>query len=257
MIIFDNGAFKSGSTWLMHLALQLRPCVEPPQQYWNPAWKSRPAYSVAHGRLLEFLRDPSIRGQDIMVKFHHSSRRGRNAMLAHPEARVLNIRRDLRDVVVSAYHHQIKARGNPIDFEQYYWGHGRAITWKLLHFHHRWDIRSPRYLRLEYEELLADFPTQLRRLAAFLDVAIDDRRVSEIQLATSPQTLNQQYQFGDLNRFRKGGSGDWQNYLTDVHLADLELLTRTSRRLLPRLVWHNPVLRRLLAHWYNPPRRQH
>jgi hypothetical protein len=240
MIIFANGAQKSGSTWLMHIALQLRPCEEPPAAYWNPRWKSSPHYSVDHGKLRAFLKDPAINGRDLMVKFHHSYIGGRNAMLARPDARVLNIRRDLRDVIVSAYYHKVKEQGDQRDFATYYWSHGRRLAWQVLAYHIVWDIRSPRYLRLEYEDLLNDFSGQVRRVAALLDVAVTDQRIAEIQRATSPESLNEQYSFSDFNRFRKGGSGDWQNHLTDDQLADLAHLTAVARRPLVRLAARTP-----------------
>jgi hypothetical protein len=256
MIIFANGAQKSGSTWLMHIALQLRPCVEPPQEYWNPRWKSRPHYSIDHPKLKAFLADPRLTGSDVMVKFHHDQVSGRNAMLARPDVRVLNIRRDPRDVVVSAYYHRRKEQADQRDFADYYWSHGRGLAWRILLYHMVWNIASPRYLRVEYEDLLTDFAGQVRRIAALLEVPVTDERIAEIQRNTSPEAISEQFAFSDLNRFRKGGSGDWQNHLTAAHLADIERLTAAAHRLPTRLAFSGPrPVRWLLKRWSKIPRR--
>jgi hypothetical protein len=224
MLIFANGAHKSGSTWLMHLSLELRPCEEPPEIYRNPKWTTPPYYSIQFHRLAEMLADRDVLRRDVLFKLHLQDPKLRSLVLAHPAVRTLNIRRDLRDVVVSQYHHWVRDERISGTFEQFYWGAGRNRAWMVLRHHLIWDVTSPRYLCLEYEDLLTDFPAQLRRLAAFLETTVTDERIAEIQHRTSPTEINRRFEFGPMNRTRKGGSGDWRSYFNEEQLTDLMML---------------------------------
>jgi hypothetical protein len=44
MLVFANGAVKSGSTWLLHIARELTGFGPPPERYANPKWTSQPVY---------------------------------------------------------------------------------------------------------------------------------------------------------------------------------------------------------------------
>ena len=123
-----------------------------------------------------------------------------DALVFSPRAKYLYIGRDGRDVVWSMYNHHANANelwyqvlndtpglvGPPIgrppaDVRQYFldWlerdGHPFWPFWENIRSW--WAIRHlPNVLMLHFAELKADMPGQIRRIAAFLDIEIDESR---------------------------------------------------------------------------------
>ncbi len=127
-----------------------------------------------------------------------------DALVFSPKAKYLYIARDGRDVVWSMHNHHLNANqvwydalnltpglvGPPIerppeDVVQYFreWlakdGHPWWPFWENIRSW--WAIRNlPNVLFLHFAELKADLPGQMRRIAAFLDIAPDEARFPEM-----------------------------------------------------------------------------
>lgn len=250
MIILANGAVKSGSTWLFHIARELTHFGPPPARYANPKWQSQPVYSIDQSKLGTFLRDGEVVGCDMLAKNHFGGRQERDLLLSLPFLRVLNITRDIRDVVTSAYHHGRLAQKNLDDFTSYYWRRGRIVAQKVMDYQIIWDVHSTRYLCVSYEELLANFSGEVERIGLFLGQPPTAADIERIYQATSPSALTANYGFSDLNRYRSGTSGDWRNHFDKDCEADLALLIQRSRHPFHRLALTGPAfLRRLCKPW--------
>jgi len=256
MIILANGAVKSGSTWLFHIARELTRFGPPPACYANPKWQSQPVYSIDQAKLGPFLGDGEVQGINILAKNHFGGRQERDLLLSHPLVRVLNITRDIRDVVTSAYHHGRLVQNNLDDFSSYYWRRGRIVAQNVLDYQIIWDLHSERYLCVSYEKLLENFSGEVKRIGLFLGHSLTVSDIERIYKATSPAVLTASYGFSDLNRFRSGTSGDWRNHFDKASEADLALLIQRSRHPLHRLALTGPsFLGRLCQPWrFNNPR---
>lgn len=250
MLLFANGAIKSGSTWLFHLARELTSFGPPPAHYANPKWTSQPAYSIDQTRLAEFLSDAQIGARDVLSKNHFGALHERKLLLTHPQVRVLNIRRDVRDVVVSAYSHDGSDRPPSDDFPTYYWARGRQVAQRVLDYQIIWDVRSPRYCCLTYEGLVADFASEAGRLARFLGLAPTSTDLERVRQATSPTALSARYPFGDFNRFRSGQAGEWWSHFDAVMTEDVAQIIRRSRHPLHRLALVGPARIRRVCRWW-------
>ena len=123
-----------------------------------------------------------------------------DALVFSPTAKYLYIGRDGRDVVWSMYNHHANANdfwyralndtpgrvGPPIErppesVRQYFvdWldkdGHPFWPFWENVRSW--WEIRGlPNVMLLHFADLKADLPGQIRRIAAFLDIAVDEQR---------------------------------------------------------------------------------
>ena len=96
------------------------------------------------------------------------------------------------------------------------------------HFTSFWSQRSkPNILIVFYEDLLRDKPTEIRKIAKFLNVVLNDEQVKVIVDATSFSTMavkestrntKQEEDEGTVSSgykfYRKGEIGDWKNYFT-------------------------------------------
>jgi hypothetical protein len=257
MIVVANGAFKSGSTWLFHIARELTGYGPPPAQYAALNWTSHPVYSVEPPLLAPFLDDVGSGSANVLTKNHLGAKAQRDLLLRHPQVRVLNITRDIRDVVVSAFYHRwepVGVRDNErfADFRSYYWQKGRLLAKHVLSYQIVWDVRSQHYLCVDYATLLAGFAGEVQRIGAFLGVPPEPEEILRIQQATTPAALARRYgaDSRDFNRFRKGGVGDWRNHFDEEIAADLEEIVKDTQRPLYRLALRGPgTLVRLYQSW--------
>ncbi len=239
MIIFVNGAQKSGSTWLMHIVLQLKP-IEPTQLVEGRGAAAAGPTTVSARHLPHLLKDRRFVTDDRVIKSHFRHAGQRRMLLGSPQVRVVDIERDIRDVAVSFYYHRQKTQAFDGAFTDFYWQQRSKWVWPVLIHRAVWDIRSPRFLLLNYDALHSDFGGQVQRLADFLAVPLPDGGIEAIARATSPQAVNRQFQWGELNRFRKGVSGEWRTHFDQAMLADIANLQRCSRTLAFRLAVHSP-----------------
>ncbi len=185
-----------------------------------------------------------------------------DALVYSPKAKYLYIGRDGRDVAWSMYNHHANANElwyqalndtpglvgpptgrPPASIRQYFleWlekdGHPFWPFWENVRGW--WEIRDlPNLLLLHYAELKADLPGQIRRIAAFLDIPIDERRWPAIvehcgfvymkAHATKTVPLGGAFWDGGAQTFvHKGTNGRWRDTLTE---ADCRCYEETARR---------------------------
>jgi hypothetical protein len=165
MLAIANGAFKSGSSWLFKILCCITQFPPPPKAYLNLEWKNP---SLHPNQLAKFLASEDFSTQNYLCKNHFGNSRERNLLLSYPNVFVFNIKRDLRDVVVSAYYHDCRVQGFEGSFEDYYWVWGRLHAHKVRKYHSVWDVSSPQVYVSSYERLKQDFTLEVNEIANFL-----------------------------------------------------------------------------------------
>jgi len=172
-----------------------------------------------------------------------------DALVFSPNARYLYIGRDGRDVVWSLYNHHANANqrfyealndtpgrvgppiGRPPDsIRQYFndWlaqdGHPFWPFWENIRTW--WEIRTlPNVFLLHFEDLKQDMPGEIRRIAQFLGIAIDEKRWPDIlehcsfdymkANATASVPLGGAFWDGGAQTFiNKGVNGRWRDVLS-------------------------------------------
>ena len=165
----------------------------------------------------------------------------------YPDARIIHIVRDGRDVAVSSMHHwwrlskdrggvfeltpeELRLRDEYAEDRQGFLASGRSIftEGRLVQLARRWDRRTgkarrdgstlygERYLEIRYEDLLLDTPAVFGRVLEFLGASSEDR-VIERCLRSSDFTRASSRRQGEENSasfFRKGVAGDWRDVFT-------------------------------------------
>ena len=186
-----------------------------------------------------------------------------DALVFSPKARYLYIARDGRDVVWSMYNHHANANafwyealndtpgrvGPPIappsdSVHRYFldWlerdGHPFWPFWENIASW--WAVRDlPNVMLLHFSELKADLPGQIRRIAGFLDIAIDETRFAAIvehcgfdymkANATKSVPLGGAFWDGGAETFvNKGTNGRWRDILTPEDNARYEAMARAQ-----------------------------
>ncbi|QXP85190.1 sulfotransferase domain-containing protein [Methylococcus sp. Mc7] len=182
-----------------------------------------------------------------------------DALVFSPRAKYLYIGRDGRDVVWSMYNHHANANrlwyealndtpdrvGPPIeqpppDIRQYWrdWldrdGHPFWPFWENVSSW--WQVRHlPNLMFLHFADLKRDMPGQMRRIAAFLDIPIDEARWDAMveyctfdwmkkNSAKSVPLAGAFWDAGAETFLHKGVNGRWRDCLTTEEVAEYESL---------------------------------
>jgi aryl sulfotransferase len=245
---------KSGTTWVQQIVAQL-------------LFDGAEDIEVAEMSPWLDLRVPpkAIKLPAIMAQTHRRFVKTHlpvDALVYSPKAKYLYIGRDGRDVVWSMYNHHANANafwyealndtpgrvGPPIgkppaSVRAYFhdWmekdGHPFWPFWENIRSW--WQIRDlPNLLLLHFNELKADLPGQIRRIAAFLDIPIDESRWPAIlehcsfdymkAHATKSVPLGGAFWDGGAETFvHKGTNGRWRDTLSEEECRWYE---ETARR---------------------------
>jgi LPS sulfotransferase NodH len=165
----------------------------------------------------------------------------------YPEAKVIHIIRDGRDVAVSAAHHarnfgRASQRGKPNETPENIFPEGQleklASEWALRVGKTVEDgpaLLGENYTEVHYEDLLRDPGAEVGRLLAFLAVGSDEKSVTRCVEAASFERLSRGRKRGEEDPssfFRKGVAGDWKHAFTGT---ERDTFDREAGELLLRL----------------------
>jgi hypothetical protein len=222
VLVVNNGAFKSGSTWLTLIARQLREFSELPPGFKSMGWKNT---SITPGRLPEFLRSTDIDARDYLIKSHYKPEDGlRPLLLETPAAKVLNIYRDPKDVLVSAYYH-FRRIGNFVGtIGDFFPKGGEELVRQLTRYHLYWDNAGveDRIFFTTYQKLHTCFDDEVFRLGRFLGVTLTMEQIRAVRQNTQFSKLSRDSVPEEKRFFRKGVMGDWQSHLTAEQAARID-----------------------------------
>ena len=165
----------------------------------------------------------------------------------YPEAKVIHIIRDGRDVAISAAHHarnfgQARRRNGPNETEGSVFTQGQleklAAEWASRvgkTVEDGPELLGNNYTEVRYEELLQEPAPEVRRLLAFLAVDSDDKTTTRCIQAASFEKLSRGRKRGEEDPssfFRKGVAGDWRYAFTR---EETDIFDREAGDLLARL----------------------
>jgi aryl sulfotransferase len=186
-----------------------------------------------------------------------------DALVFSPQAKYLYIGRDGRDMAWSMYNHHagftdqayamfnnVFGRvGDPLeppkgDVVQYFreWLNGGGMPLGVSFWDHVqgwWNARNlPNVMLLHFNNLKADLPGEMRRIADFLGIEIDEARFPAMvehctfdymqRTSKNVPVLDMIFQNGGNTFFNKGTNGRWKDLLTPADLEKYEEAVRTN-----------------------------
>ena len=188
--VFACGGFKSGTTWLLQIAVQIAYLgqAEFDNIHSVVAW---PDAAAPFRRLIVPLADDSpVRRaptQLRIIKTHLEQQ----FVPYSSEARYLVMVRDPKDVIVSGYHFIRSLLLGPLMPTVRHWvelslsGESPSGSW-ARHVASYWRVRNePNVLFLTYEDLSADPAGVIRQIARFMNVDLDATQLEAVMRATT------------------------------------------------------------------------
>lgn len=200
MWIICNGAPKGGSTWLIQLLRQTKECARVPKELQNPIWINS---SVDNRKLSEAKMILPSSPEKYYSKQHWAARHA--SLLEVKEVRVANIIRDIRDVVVSRYHHNVRLFGETKTLGQFINEGASEYIRKYVNYHRYWiDAGSKypsRYFITSYEKLTLDLISGAQELYLFCNISLPPEQLAE---AAEKTRFDKKNATGPGQFFRKG-----------------------------------------------------
>jgi hypothetical protein len=230
MLIVCNGAFKSGSTWLYNIIKSTIPSKPIPQEFHADAqWHGD---SIAIEKIPLFLEKVDYKNVNYIFKSHYGDLTTRDILLSHDHVYCLNITRDIRDVIVSAYYHFIREDGIKRPFEDYYWVKGRTLIEYVYEYHLVWPNIEGKIYVSSYERLNEDFDNEAQRIFDFLNYTLTPEKLKILRAKTSLQESRRLWKEDSKKPedcfFRKGIVGDWENHFTPAIEEDYNNVMQTT-----------------------------
>lgn len=226
MLIVCNGAMKSGSTWVTQIVEAHGRWAPIPQEFRNEKWFNP---SICPEKYDAFFKQRAYASSDWFCKQHWAREDRFLKLLEDDDVAVVNIVRDLRDVIVSFYFHDQRiGRTEAQSFLDYYFTDGRKKMTGYMTYHRFWHKPSRKvqpHLCI-FENFKRDFFLEAQRLFRFLEQPVSDEELATIHEKTR---FENKKVTGEGTFFRKGIVGDWVNHLNDEVLDDIQrLMAKTN-----------------------------
>lgn len=236
-IILSNGNYKSGSTWVTSIIKELINYQEKdfPSKYQQPKRKNY----INRYKILDFVRDNRYSPIWVSKTHIYESRIISKLDSISDEIRIVNIDRDLKDVVVSHYFHLFNNKKINYNFEDYFnlWGKYKAK--QVFDYSCAWK-RNKQSLNLQYEDLITEFDEVVEKISEFINVELTEELLLKLKQNTKidnlrsnkKQNLHEEEWF-----FRKGESGDWKNYFNSNMIKDIERIQTNQLTIKENLIY--------------------
>lgn len=222
MLLILNGAPKGGSTWLVLIVQAMGSFKRIPEEYQDEQWSNS---SIREDKIADFIDSFDYKHQNYFCKQHwvNEGDLAELNLLTVPNLKMVNIIRDVRDVLVSRYFHDLRLNLTKAEnIEDYYVAVGKKNMQQYMEYHISWHSyqRTLQPFLCSYERFHENFSEQLQELVNYLGLSktIGDREIAEIEAKTS---FSSRKETGKGKFFRKGIVGDWENHLSQVIIEDL------------------------------------
>jgi len=231
LLVICNGAFKSGSTWLFRIVKLLIPGKPIPPEFHSTAeWKGM---SIAKKKLSKFLEKVDYKNENYVCKAHYNDVKIRSLLLKFDDVYILNIKRDIRDVITSAYYHYNRRNGVKWTFDEFYWRKGRNLVGYISEYHNIWYPIEGKIYVSSYQGLYQDFDKEVRRICNFLNYYLKPGELGHLKEKTSLEIFRKSWKEEssppEKRFFRKGIIGDWKNHFTPGIEADFNKMSREAQ----------------------------
>ena len=227
MLIINAGAHKSGSTWVGGIIWRLPIEFTPP-----PPQAQQDKFDYLNG-----LAQKDVSCRNFYIKHHFSPATDKRnpadyRFLGGDNVYVVNILRDVRDVLASAYFHH-RALHDMDDIKPFFERRARGIFNFYVKYNWFWLIEAQRkvacpVLNLSYESLKLNFDDEVARLIKFLRITkkLDFQKLQQktslaAMRSSDTKPWMKAFEEDGGSFFRKGEIGDYENHFSNDMIAEV------------------------------------
>ena len=250
MLIICNGAFKSGSSWLHAILVELTivknlDLQKVPNKYTNDI--NSPT-TIIESQIGNFLLIEDYSSKNYLTKAHFFKKT--TLRRKYPEdVKFLFIERDMRDAITSHYFHMINQYRYKLSFAFYYFFIGRYKAFEIALFTYRCKKFRGEENFFRFSDLISDFEGTTRKISLSLGIAdLSDEEVKQIKEQTTLDKLRKELKKGNISYyptngddnwklFREGKIGGWRKYFKDRHLKDISRIENGKFSIFNKLVY--------------------
>jgi len=250
MLIICNGAFKSGSSWLHAIVVELTRIkelniVETPKRYTNDL--NSPT-TIIESRLHLFLDDEDYISKNYLTKSHFFRE---STLKKHYSTyvRMLFIERDMKDAIVSHFFHIRNKYRVSLNFSVYYFLLGRYKSYEIMLFNSRCEEHMGKSNFFHFSDLKNNFEKTVTEIALAIGITnLTSEELIWLKKETSIEKLRNELKNGNSKYypskrkdnwklFREGKVGEWKKYFSDYQLRDITKIERGAFSLLSKLIY--------------------
>ena len=250
MLIICNGAFKSGSSWLHAILVELAivkklNLQKVPEKYTNDI--NSPT-TIIESQIENFLLTEDFGLNNYLTKSHFFKKKTLRKKYSD-NVKILFIERDMRDAIVSHYFHIINKYRYKLNFSFYYFFIGRYKAFEISLFNYRCKKFRGEENFFYFSDLISDFEITVREIALSLGITeISDQELKQIKEQTTLDKLREELKKGNINYyptnrddnwrlFREGKVGSWRKYFKDRHVKDITRIEQCKFSILSKVVY--------------------
>ena len=260
MLLICNGAFKSGSSWLHAVLVELAKVRElnlkkVPIKYTNDV--NSPT-TIIESRLQDFLLKEDYKSENYLTKAHFF----KESTLKNEyfdDVKLFFIERNIKDAVVSHYFHIRNKYRFKINFALYYFFLGRYKAYEIGLFNNRCREFVGENNFFYFEDLVSNFNDTIRKIARVLGIFdLANIEIARVKKNTSLDRLREQLKRGNISYypskqrdnwklFREGKINSWEDHFNDNQIKDIEKIESGFFSVFSRLIYYITfTLRRLI-----------
>jgi hypothetical protein len=139
---------------------------------------------------------------------------------------VMNIIRDIRDMILSRYHQEVRLHGLKLPLDQFLEQQSEQYIQQYVQYHRSWISDPERsrsnYFMASYEMLLDDTPSEVARIFTFLGIELPEETKQVILKKTSFERAKKK---GPGEFLRKGKAG---SYLEEMSVSESENILKMA-----------------------------
>ena len=235
MLILCNGAFKSGSSWLHAILVELTivkkiNLQKVPLKYTNDI--NSPT-TIIESQLSSFLINEDFTTNNYLTKSHFFKKKTLKEKYSE-EVVFLFIERDMRDAIVSHYFHVKNKYSSKISFSMYYSFIGRYKAYEISLFNKRCKQYMGEENFFHFSELVSDFESTVIKIAKVIGIDnISEEEISQVKEQTTLDKLREELKKGNITYyptnktdnwklFREGKVGSWRKYFKIREIEDVK-----------------------------------
>ncbi|MAO72353.1 MAG: hypothetical protein CMD02_07615 [Flavobacteriales bacterium] len=239
MLIVCNGIFKSGSTWLHAIVLEILKIKEVrvskiDKKYTNNVKSPTP---IIESKFEEFLRNEDYKNRTFVNKSHFFQVSTLNKNY-NESVVFLFSERDLKDSIVSHYFHVKKKYNYISSFSIYYWTIGRLKAYEIVRFNQMYRNYFNDDNFIHYSTLINNFSSAVQKIANLIGFSsLSKEEINNLKENTSLSNMRNKILIGDSNYYStvtKGRedlirTGKEREYLTFFSLKKIQDINKIEK----------------------------